>query len=202
MDLKEVCPHVYTGELLTFTKLSPLRLLFLQLLAEDWPFGVYVCKLMPFIQKASVGITVLSLCALSIDRWVHHYSTHIHRHWQVLVLKAANDVSVYSYHAVTSWSRVKGMGIPLWKAVEVTLIWLLAVVLAVPEALAFDMMEIPYRGTKLRVCLLHPEQTTNFMKVTTRLSQSSQNLQHHNVEVTSMRWKNCTSTFYINVLRS
>lgn len=74
-------------------------------------------------------------------------------------------VRARSYHAVTSWSRVKGMGIPLWKAVEVTLIWLLAVVLAVPEALAFDMLEIPYRGNKLRVCLLHPEQTISFMKV-------------------------------------
>lgn len=40
----------------------------MQLLAEDWPFGVEMCKLVPFIQKASVGITVLSLCALSIDR--------------------------------------------------------------------------------------------------------------------------------------
>lgn len=39
-----------------------------QLLAKDWPFGVQICKLVPFIQKASVGITVLSLCALSIDR--------------------------------------------------------------------------------------------------------------------------------------
>lgn len=39
-----------------------------QLLAEDWPFGVTLCKLVPFVQKASVGITVLSLCALSIDR--------------------------------------------------------------------------------------------------------------------------------------
>ncbi len=57
------------------------------------------------------------------------------------------------------------MGIPLWKAVEVTLIWLVAVLLAVPEALAFDMLEMPYRGNKLRVCLLHPEQTTRFMKV-------------------------------------
>lgn len=57
------------------------------------------------------------------------------------------------------------MGIPLWKAVEVTLIWLVAVVLAVPEALAFDMMEMSYRGNKLRVCLLHPEQATSFMKV-------------------------------------
>ena len=71
------------------------------------------------------------------------------------------------YHAVTSWSRVKGMGIPLWKAVEVTLIWLAAVALAVPEALAFDMMEMPYRGSKLRVCLLHPQQSTPFMKVHT-----------------------------------
>lgn len=42
--------------------------LLMQLLAEDWPFGVEMCKLVPFIQKASVGITVLSLCALSIDR--------------------------------------------------------------------------------------------------------------------------------------
>ena len=57
------------------------------------------------------------------------------------------------------------MGIPLWKAVEVTLIWLVAVALAVPEALAFDMLEIQYRGNKLRVCLLHPEQTGSFMKV-------------------------------------
>lgn len=69
------------------------------------------------------------------------------------------------YHAVTSWSRVKGMGIPLWKAVEVTLIWLLSVILAVPEALAFDLMETFYRGQKLRVCLLHPVQTTHFLQV-------------------------------------
>ncbi|KAM3866730.1 endothelin receptor type B-like [Diretmus argenteus] len=122
------------GDLLYILIAIPINVF--KLIAEDWPFGVYICKLMPFIQKASVGITVLSLCALSIDR----------------------------YHAVTSWSRVKGIGVPLWKAVEVTLIWLLAVVLAVPEALAFDMMEMPYRGNKLRVCLLHPEQSTSFMK--------------------------------------
>ncbi|KAJ8394372.1 hypothetical protein AAFF_G00045830 [Aldrovandia affinis] len=122
------------GDLLYILIAIPINVF--KLLAEDWPFGVHVCKLMPFIQKASVGITVLSLCALSVDR----------------------------YHAVTSWSRVKGMGIPLWKAAEVILIWLVAVVLAVPEAVAFDMMEMPYRGSKLRVCLLHPQQNTPFMK--------------------------------------
>lgn len=61
------------------------------------------------------------------------------------------------------------MGIPLWKTVEVSLIWLVAVLLAVPEALAFDIMEMSYRGNKLRVCMLHPEQTSNFMKVGTGL---------------------------------
>lgn len=64
------------------------------------------------------------------------------------------------------------MGIPLWKAVEVTLIWLVAVLFAVPEALAFDMLEMPYRGKKLRVCLLHPEQTTSFIRVSCLGNQS------------------------------
>lgn len=50
------------------TSLTELHVFSMQLLAEDWPFGVEMCKLVPFIQKASVGITVLSLCALSIDR--------------------------------------------------------------------------------------------------------------------------------------
>lgn len=46
-----------------------------QLLAQRWPFdntdfGLGLCKLVPFLQKASVGITVLNLCALSVDRSV------------------------------------------------------------------------------------------------------------------------------------
>ncbi|XP_009330376.1 PREDICTED: endothelin B receptor [Pygoscelis adeliae] len=106
-----------------------------QLLAEDWPFGVEMCKLVPFIQKASVGITVLSLCALSIDR----------------------------YRAVASWSRIKGIGVPKWTAVEIVLIWVISVILAVPEAIAFDMITMEYRGKDLRICLLHPTQKTSFM---------------------------------------
>uniref|UniRef100_A0A8C4T2F2 Endothelin receptor type B-like n=2 Tax=Erpetoichthys calabaricus TaxID=27687 RepID=A0A8C4T2F2_ERPCA len=121
------------GDLLYILIAIPINIF--KLLAEDWPFGVYMCKLIPFIQKASVGITVLSLCALSIDR----------------------------YRAVVSWSRVRGMGIPLWKAAEVTLIWAAAIVLAVPEAIAFDIMEMNYQGAKLRVCLLHPDQQSSFM---------------------------------------
>ncbi|KAM5313103.1 endothelin receptor type B [Glossophaga mutica] len=107
-----------------------------KLLAQDWPFGLEMCKLVPFIQKASVGITVLSLCALSIDR----------------------------YRAVASWSRIKGIGVPKWTAVEIVLIWVVSVVLAIPEAVAFDMITIDYNGNNLRICLLHPIQKTAFMQ--------------------------------------
>uniref|UniRef100_A0A8D0G5Q0 Endothelin receptor type B n=1 Tax=Sphenodon punctatus TaxID=8508 RepID=A0A8D0G5Q0_SPHPU len=108
-----------------------------KLLAEDWPFGVEMCKLVPFIQKASVGITVLSLCALSIDR----------------------------YRAVASWSRIKGIRVPKWTAVEIVLIWVVSVVLAVPEAIGFDMILGEYKGKPLRVCLLNPTQKSSFMKL-------------------------------------
>ncbi|XP_028655414.1 endothelin receptor type B [Erpetoichthys calabaricus] len=107
-----------------------------KLLAEDWPFGVEMCKIVPFIQKASVGITVLSLCALSIDR----------------------------YRAVASWSRIKGIGVPMWTAIEITLIWIISVILAVPEAIGFDMIAMDYKGEQLRICLLHPVQKTQFMQ--------------------------------------
>ncbi|KAM5288976.1 endothelin receptor type B [Ctenodactylus gundi] len=110
-----------------------------KLLAEDWPFGVEMCKLVPFIQKASVGITVLSLCALSIDR----------------------------YRAVASWSRIKGIGVPKWTAVEIALIWVVSVVLAVPEAIGFDMITMDIKEgqeRRVRICMLHPVQKTPFMQ--------------------------------------
>uniref|UniRef100_A0A671PLY5 Endothelin-1 receptor-like n=1 Tax=Sinocyclocheilus anshuiensis TaxID=1608454 RepID=A0A671PLY5_9TELE len=105
-----------------------------KLLAMRWPFddsvfGLFLCKLMPFLQKASVGITVLNLCALSVDR----------------------------YRAVVSWSRVQGVGIPVSTAVEIVCIWLLAVVLAVPEAIGFTMVSFDYNNVTIRTCMLKPE---------------------------------------------
>ncbi|XP_070693993.1 endothelin receptor type B-like [Pempheris klunzingeri] len=107
-----------------------------RLMAEDWPFGLVLCKLVPFIQKTSVGITVLSLCALSVDR----------------------------YRAVVSWNRIKGIGVSAWTAIEITLIWVISILLAVPEVVGFDMITMDYKEKHLRICLLHPMQTTSFMQ--------------------------------------
>ncbi|KAK0145001.1 Endothelin receptor type B [Merluccius polli] len=107
-----------------------------RLMAGDWPFGAVVCKLVPFIQKTSVGVTVLSLCALSVDR----------------------------YRAVVSWNRIKGIGVSMWTAIEITLIWVISTTLAVPEGIGFEMITMDYKGKQLRICLLHPMQTTEFMQ--------------------------------------
>ncbi|KAG5286287.1 hypothetical protein AALO_G00013170 [Alosa alosa] len=100
---------------------------------NDSAFGLCLCKLVPFLQKASVGITVLNLCALSVDR----------------------------YRAVASWSRVQGVGIPLLTAIEILSIWVLSILLAVPEAICFDMVTFEYRNQTIRTCMLNPQ--SNFM---------------------------------------
>ncbi|KAI9524441.1 hypothetical protein NQZ68_018124 [Dissostichus eleginoides] len=109
-----------------------------KLLAMTWPFadsvfGLFLCKLFPFLQKTSVGITVLNLCALSVDR----------------------------YRAVASWSRVQGTGVPMVTAVGIGGIWLLSALLAVPEAVGFTMVTFEYRNATMRTCMLQPN--TPFM---------------------------------------
>ena len=51
----------------------------------------------------------------------------------------------------------------MWKAVEVTVIWAVAIVLAVPEAIAFDMVEINYWDQDLWVCMLASEQKSRLL---------------------------------------
>ncbi|XP_077436077.1 endothelin receptor type B-like isoform X2 [Vanacampus margaritifer] len=103
-----------------------------RLMAKDWPFGSGVCKLVPFIQKSSVGVIVLSLCALSVDRCL----------------------------AVVSRQRLKGTRVCVWSS----LIWLVSITLAIPELVGFGVINVDYKERHLRICLLHPVQTTPFMQ--------------------------------------
>ncbi|KAG8452228.1 hypothetical protein GDO86_004141 [Hymenochirus boettgeri] len=107
-----------------------------KVLAQNWPFGVEICKLVPFLQKVSVGITVLSLCALSIDR----------------------------YLTVLSQNNNKTQGVSKLTAVGITFIWLISSVLAIPELIGYDMFVTNYKGFHLHTCMLHPVQTTDFMR--------------------------------------
>ncbi|KAL4640419.1 endothelin-1 receptor-like [Arapaima gigas] len=117
------------GDLIYITIAIPINMY--KLLASHWPFedkpfGLFLCKLVPFLQKASVGITVLNLCALSVDR----------------------------YRAVASWSRVQGVGIPMLTAIEIIAIWVLSIILAVPEAIGFNMVSFSYNNRTIHTCML------------------------------------------------
>lgn len=67
------------------------------------------------------------------------------------------------YRAVASWSRVQGVGIPLFTIIEIVSIWVLSLVLAVPEAIGFDIVPFTYRNDTYRTCMLNPK--TDFMMV-------------------------------------
>lgn len=75
-------------------------------------------------------------------------------------------IDVSRYRAVVSWTRIKGIGVSAWTAMEITLIWVVSTLLAAPEVVGFDMITMDYRDKHLRICLLHPVQTTSFMQVT------------------------------------
>lgn len=77
-----------------------------------------------------------------------------------------SPIDVGRYRAVASWTPIKGIGVSAWTAMEVTLIWVVSTLLAAPEVVGFDMITMDYRDKHLRICLLHPVQTTPFMQVT------------------------------------
>ncbi len=72
---------------------------------------------------------------------------------------------------MASRSRIKGLGFPKWTAIKLCLIWTISTLLAVPEAVAFDLITMDYRGEHLRICLLHPVQSTAFMQVNGKILQ-------------------------------
>lgn len=55
---------------------------------------------------------------------------------------------------MASWSRVESTGVPKVTMVEIVLIWLLSLVLAVPEAIGFNMVTFEYRNASITTCML------------------------------------------------
>lgn len=65
---------------------------------------------------------------------------------------------------MASWSRVQGTGLPTVTAVEIMVIWVLSVVLAVPDAVTFTMVPSTYNNHSFNVCMLS-HRNTPFLKV-------------------------------------
>uniref|UniRef100_A0A3B5LPW3 Endothelin receptor type A n=1 Tax=Xiphophorus couchianus TaxID=32473 RepID=A0A3B5LPW3_9TELE len=136
----------------------------------DQPLGQFLCKLLPFIQKTSVGITVLNLIALSVDR----------------------------YRAVVSWSRIQCNGIPKETVVQIAVIWILSALLAVPEAISFNLHRFSINSNMtITTCLVRPE--NSFLKVSLVISPY-EGTSGHSCAVSSKRREVAKSVFCLVVI--
>ncbi|XP_003769554.2 neuromedin-B receptor [Sarcophilus harrisii] len=81
---------------------------------EEWMFGKVGCKLIPAIQLTSVGVSVFTLTALSADR----------------------------YKAIVNPMDIQTSGAVLWTCMKAIGIWIISVLLAVPEAVFSEVTHI------------------------------------------------------------
>ncbi|XP_061629109.1 prosaposin receptor GPR37-like [Phyllopteryx taeniolatus] len=85
-----------------------LPLVLFHALTDDWLLGEMACRLVPFLEVASLGVTTFTLCALCIDRF-----------------RAAANVRSY-YEMTDNWAST---------AAKLAVIWVGALLLALPELL-------------------------------------------------------------------
>ncbi|XP_028655630.1 gastrin-releasing peptide receptor [Erpetoichthys calabaricus] len=97
------------GDLLLLVTCAPVDAS--RYLADDWLFGRLGCKLIPFIQLTSVGVSVFTLTALSADRY------------KAIV----RPMDIQTSHATAKI------------CIRAVMIWIFSMTLAVPEAIFSDL---------------------------------------------------------------
>ncbi|KAM4816097.1 neuromedin-B receptor [Urocitellus parryii] len=97
---------------------------------DEWMFGKVGCKLIPAIQLTSVGVSVFTLTALSADR----------------------------YRAIVNPMDVQASGALLWTCVKAVGIWVISVLLAVPEAVFSEVARIgSLDNSSFAACIPYPQ---------------------------------------------
>ncbi|KAI5100445.1 prosaposin receptor GPR37 isoform X1 [Silurus meridionalis] len=90
-----------------------LPLVIFHQLTKDWLLGEVSCKIIPYFEVASLGVTTFTLCALCIDRF-----------------RAASNVRMY-YETIENCAST---------AAKLAVIWLGALLLALPELLIHQLV--------------------------------------------------------------
>ncbi|XP_051975423.1 prosaposin receptor GPR37-like [Xyrauchen texanus] len=94
-------------------------------LTKDWLLGEFSCKIIPYIEVASLGVTTFTLCALCIDRF-----------------RAASNIQMY-YEMIENCSST---------AAKLTVIWLGALLLALPELLIWQLVKEEHEPPEVMPC--------------------------------------------------
>uniref|UniRef100_A0A8C6QDP4 Neuromedin-B receptor n=2 Tax=Nannospalax galili TaxID=1026970 RepID=A0A8C6QDP4_NANGA len=97
---------------------------------DEWMFGSLGCKLIPAIQLTSVGVSVFTLTALSADR----------------------------YRAIVNPMDMQTSGVVVWTCVKAVGIWVVSVLLAVPEAVFSEVARIgSWDNSSFTACIPYPQ---------------------------------------------
>ncbi|XP_076783033.1 neuromedin-B receptor [Arvicanthis niloticus] len=97
---------------------------------DEWVFGKLGCKLIPAIQLTSVGVSVFTLTALSADR----------------------------YRAIVNPMDMQTSGVVLWTSLKAVGIWVISVLLAVPEAVFSEVARIgSLDNISFTACIPYPQ---------------------------------------------
>ncbi|XP_066227839.1 neuromedin-B receptor [Saccopteryx leptura] len=97
---------------------------------DEWMFGKVGCKLIPLIQLTSVGVSVFTLTALSADR----------------------------YRAIVNPMDIQTSGAVLWTCVKALGIWTVSVLLAVPEAVFSEVVQMDSLDNgSFTACIPYPQ---------------------------------------------
>ncbi|XP_004628601.1 neuromedin-B receptor [Octodon degus] len=97
---------------------------------DEWMFGKVGCKLIPAIQLTSVGVSVFTLTALSADR----------------------------YRAIVNPLDMQMSGAVMWTCVKAAAIWVVSVLLAVPEAVFSEVAHIgSLDNSSFTACIPYPQ---------------------------------------------
>nr|XP_057944041.1 prosaposin receptor GPR37 [Doryrhamphus excisus] len=108
-------------------------------LTKDWLLGGFSCKIVPYLEVASLGVSTFTLCALCIDRF-----------------RAATNVRTY-YEMTDNWAST---------AAKLAVIWVGALLLALPELL-IRQLETYEDDTAESAAAVPPERCV--VRVSTRL---------------------------------
>ncbi|XP_039077690.1 neuromedin-B receptor [Hyaena hyaena] len=97
---------------------------------DEWMFGKVGCKLIPVFQLTSVGVSVFTLTALSADR----------------------------YRAIVNPMDIQMSGALLWTCVKAVGIWVVSVLLALPEAVFSEVTRIEsVENGSFTACVPYPQ---------------------------------------------
>ncbi|KAI3364653.1 hypothetical protein L3Q82_011431, partial [Scortum barcoo] len=113
--------------------------------SEEWVFGEAACKLIPVIQLTSVGVSVFTLTALSADSCSNGGACCSFLFISMFVCvdmtgcnqtdKQDGNFSDSRYKAIVNPMDIQTSSAVFWTCLKAVSIWLLSVLLAVPEAI-------------------------------------------------------------------